>query len=105
MNLGITAKTNFYHSNGTGILKSPFSLLFAFFTGRDGYIIDNSGGLTHTRRPNSAANDSSRYMKFGLRQIPNYSASAKVVHYGSDGSGRDNYIMFVFLKIIILVFL
>lgn len=76
MTLRIAPKTNYYHSNGSG---------------RDSYIIEDSGGLT-IKRNSKPLIPSSRFMKFGVYSKPAYSSNAKVIHYASDGTGRDNYI-------------
>lgn len=91
----ITAKTNFYYSNGSGffVCRKLKIVILKCYLGRDGYIVENSGGMTHTRRPQSAGYQSSRFMSFNMQKRAPYQASAKVIHYTSDGSGRDNYIM------------
>lgn len=76
MALRIAPKTNYYHSNGSG---------------RDTYILEDSGGLT-IKRNSKPLIPSSRFMKFGDNSKPVYSSNAKIIHYASDGTGRDVYI-------------
>jgi hypothetical protein len=76
MALRITPKTNYYHSNGSG---------------RDTYIIEDSGGFT-IKKNSKPLIASSRFMKFGGYSKPPYSSNAKIIHYPPDGTGRDVYI-------------
>ena len=88
----IEPKTLYYHSDGTGL--SIKRKLYDFYIGRDVYIGVNSGGICHqrpytaytTERKDLVIKDFSRSTRVNI--IP------KTIHYGSDGSGRDNYIMY-----------
>ncbi|KAL4453023.1 hypothetical protein ABPG73_002308 [Tetrahymena malaccensis] len=76
--MGVNPKTSFYYSNGTG---------------RDSYIMHDNGG-TVKAKSNYGYPQPSRYIKTsnGPRSYKPQSDN-KVVHYISDGSGRDNYIL------------
>jgi len=73
-------KDVFYHTNGTG---------------RDSYIIDNNGG-TCAKRSYSVHPVSGRYFNTShvKPRIIKPSSDRKTIHYTSDGSGRDNYIIY-----------
>lgn len=70
-------RAKFYHSDGTG---------------RDGYIANDNGGLTQQidrcRQPPVGG-----FHSFKLKRAFKPSSSHKTLHYISDGSGRDNYVL------------
>ena len=73
-----TAKTIFYNSNGSG---------------RDSYILTNHGGMVAPRLPNiQPENGSMNCKEIHMRTI-SPTIHSKPVHYASDGTGRDSYIV------------
>lgn len=88
----INPKASFYFTNGTGTINN---FILSKNIGRDTYISKQSTCVTLPKikihEPNTKL--SFKYKNLHIN-IPNLIEN-KLVHYVSDGSGRDNYIKFI----------
>ena len=73
------SKANFYHSDGSG---------------RDTYILHDSGGLTFKTQYVQVATKG-KGLSYNPRSNSVYKPQSgnKIIHYMCNGSGRDNYVL------------
>ena len=109
----ISPKTTFYNSNGTGLLSPPlfFHKLLEKNKGRDTYIVvDNGGSIKHQSSPLPDIRPVGNKSNFVYRSHRNHYSIRKnnnITHYKSDGTGRDQYILyylFLFFSLKIIKF-
>lgn len=105
----ITPKKINYFSNGTGSNRESYFLFIAIYslTGRDTYIssMNTAASFPSLNLPKISQNsqekihESSSSLSFRFKKINSQKYSSldnKMVHYVSDGSGRDLYIKYFF---------
>lgn len=91
----IVPKILYYNSDGTGsFFLYCFNLIIRKKKiGRDSYINVNSGGICRGAGLRSNLGDRRDLVFSNLKKKMDFGIPPKVVHYSSDGTGRDNYIV------------